>query len=181
MECSVLASEAATLMLAEHEMGETVDAPAAVGYEVRGGSRRQVSPLGAYIIEEYTRRHHRVNLTALAEVAGIDRGTIYLLIRGVRADGTPVKQWPDTLRAIAHAIASGDSDPEASEWIYAHLMDLADYLPRVPYYPFASAAEPNPEQIRRESEARIEAEAQRELKEIRRRIAESLLAENDTA
>ena len=104
-------------------------------YQVREQPKRQVSALGAYIIDEYTRRHHRFNITALAEAARLDRGTLYLILRGVRADGTPAQQWPDTLRSIAYSITSGDGSPEAGEWVYARLMDLAGYLPRVPYFP----------------------------------------------
>lgn len=140
---------------------------------------RGPSALGQFIIDEYTRRHHRWNATALAEAAKVDRGTMYLVVRGYRSDGTPVQQWPDTLRAIAHAIASGDSDPDAGEHLYARLLDLAGYLPSVPYVPCSANTE-LAERLR-VAEARIEHAAQDAVAEYRRQLAEQILTDETSA
>lgn len=126
------------------------------------------SEMGQYIVEEYTRRHHRFSVTALAEAARVDRGTIYLILRGHRPDGTPVQPMPDTLRAVAYAVASGDSDTDAGERIYARLADLAGYLPRVPAW-----TPPPPAEVQRmtdEEQARIMREAEQAV--IRRLLSQ---------
>jgi hypothetical protein len=111
--------------------------------------------MGSYIVDEYTRRHHRWNASALAEGARVNRGTLDLILKGQRADGTPVQQWPETLRQIAYAIASGDSNPDAGELIYERLLDLAGYLPRVRSACNGVATNADTERQLRQSEAQM--------------------------